>query len=151
MTWNWEASPQLVHAYPNVNLNSSVLPIPLKNVGSCTMDAKWSLAPGSEPQDETDVDALARVNAVANVALDLFVDPDPEAATSTTRPKYEIMVWFGNYGGKGPLGYVTHGDVPTLEVGGSKLYDLADIFLSSSLPFQNDVQILLKSTPRLIV
>lgn len=145
MTWNWEASPQLVHAYPNVNLNSSLLPIPLKNVGACTMDAKWSVAPGSEPQDETDVDALARVNAVANVALDLFVDPDPAAATSTTKPKYEIMIWFGTYGGKGPLGYVPHGDVPTLEVGGSKLYDLSNICLCPSVP-RNDMPTIISSS-----
>jgi hypothetical protein len=40
-----------------------------------------------------------------NVALDLFVDPDPSLAQNETNAGYEIMVWLGAFGNPYPIGY----------------------------------------------
>jgi Glycosyl hydrolase family 12 len=42
---------------------------------------------------------------ICNVALDVFADIDPTAAQNETLAQYEIMVWYGVYGGPWPLGY----------------------------------------------
>lgn len=98
VTWNWEASPEKVHTYPNVNLNLPLLPVQLDAVRTLKIDAAWSLAPGSESTGMTDVEALQEVNAKTNVALDFFLDKDPARSMSTTLPSHEIMIWFATYG-----------------------------------------------------
>ncbi len=122
VTWTWEDSPEKVHSYPNVNLNSPLLPIPLQNVSACNIDAVWSIAPGSEPEKGTNGDGLNKAGAITNVALDFFLDPDRVRAKSTTKPKYEIMIWFTAFGGVKPIGYVDREDVPSLELDGIILY-----------------------------
>jgi hypothetical protein len=42
---------------------------------------------------------------IGNVALDMFADADVNSAQNETLAAYEIMVWYGDYGGPWPLGY----------------------------------------------
>lgn len=93
-----------MHAYPNVNLNSRLLPIALDNVKALKIDVAWSMAPGRESTGTTDVGALDGVDAMANVAVDLFLDRDPARSTTTTEPSHEIMIWFTTIGDKNAIG-----------------------------------------------
>lgn len=52
-----------------------------------------------------DASGLKDVGAKANVAFDMFLDPDPENSESATDAAYEIMVWIGRVGSPLPLGY----------------------------------------------
>ena len=56
-------------------------------------------------KDILDIDGLNAIGAKADVTLDFFLDPDIAQSTNTTRPKYEIMVWFSAQGGANPIGF----------------------------------------------
>jgi hypothetical protein len=42
---------------------------------------------------------------MANVAIDLFADPDPSVAVVEAKAAYEIMVWIALIGDPKPLGF----------------------------------------------
>lgn len=48
------------------------------------------------------VQDLGAIDASANVVVDMFLDTDPITANSTTLPKYEVMIWLADFGGKRP-------------------------------------------------
>lgn len=48
------------------------------------------------------VQDLTAIDAAANVVVDMFLDPNPVTANSTTLPQYEVMIWMAAYGGKEP-------------------------------------------------
>lgn len=52
-----------------------------------------------------DVSALNGVGTKANVAYDMFLDPDEEKSTSATTAMYEVMIWIGQIGNPYPLGF----------------------------------------------
>lgn len=45
------------------------------------------------------------VDVKANVALDMFLDPNPYNATAIKLPKYELMIWFCAFPWVEPIGY----------------------------------------------
>ena len=51
-----------------------------------------------------DTSGLSRVDAKANVAVDVFFDTDIGRAINTTAPRFELMVWLGNVGSILPIG-----------------------------------------------
>jgi xyloglucan-specific endo-beta-1,4-glucanase len=115
-TWEWKDNPDLVHAFPNIKLESDLLPIQLSNLSALNIAVTWSMT-AEDGQD------LAVVNAGADVVMDMFLDPDPVSANSTTLPKYEVMVWMGAYGGKKPIGFnSTLENLPTYSLNGTNLY-----------------------------
>jgi xyloglucan-specific endo-beta-1,4-glucanase len=61
-----------------------------------------------------DEDGLAVVNAKTNVAFDVFFDTEIEKAVNTTAPRYEVMIWIGQYGSILPIGAFSGGDVGKL-------------------------------------
>lgn len=52
-----------------------------------------------------DANGLTDVEAKANVAFDMFLDPDEDKANSATAAMYEIMIWIGQVGDPYPLGF----------------------------------------------
>lgn len=58
-----------------------------------------------------DKNGLAVANAVSNVAFDVFFDTEMKKAVNTTAPRYEVMVWIGQYGNILPIGATNSGDV----------------------------------------
>lgn len=99
-TWGWSNNPTLVHAFPNIKLQSDLLPLQLSNLGHLNISASWSMTPSSNS-----IDNLDAIDAQANVVVDMFLDPDSVTANSTTLPKYEVMIWMAAYGGKKPIGF----------------------------------------------
>lgn len=55
--------------------------------------------------DAVDTNGLNDVGAVANVAFDMFLDPDATNSTDATAAMYEMMIWIGKVGDPYPLGY----------------------------------------------
>jgi hypothetical protein len=55
-------------------------------------------------------------SVVCNVAIDLFADQDPKAATVESDAGYEIMIWFARFGSPSPLGY-SQGKIWTQTIG----------------------------------
>lgn len=45
---------------------------------------------------------LSIIDVAADVVVDMFLDPNPQTANSTTMPKYEVMIWFATFGGRTP-------------------------------------------------
>ena len=98
-TWEWTTNPESVHSYPNIKLNSRLLPLRLSNLSSLNISASWTMAPASSSKIHEELDTAA------NVMIDLFMDSNPISPNSTTLPKYEIMIWLAEFGGKRPIGF----------------------------------------------
>jgi hypothetical protein len=117
-TWEWSKNPSLVHAFPNIRLESDQLPIQLSNLSALNIAVSWTMT----ATESSDGD-LAAIDAGANVVVDMFLDPDPLTANSTTLPKYEVMVWMGAFGGKKPIGFnASIENPPTYSMNGTDLY-----------------------------
>lgn len=103
---------QTVHSYPHVTFSSGHLPAPLHNLSALRLAAEWAYSPGSistaaDPSRRVGLDAtgLNDVGAIANIAFDMFLDPNPAKSTSATQANYEMMVWIGKIGEPQPLGF----------------------------------------------
>ena len=107
-TWSWTKSPGSVHSYPRVSFASEQLPVPLSNISSLTLNAQWSYSPGQDATSSArliDAGGLDELDTVANIAFDLFADPDSDKALSATTAATEIMIWIGTVGNPWPIGY----------------------------------------------
>ncbi|KAK3322725.1 concanavalin A-like lectin/glucanase domain-containing protein [Apodospora peruviana] len=106
--WSWSMDSVSVHSYPHVKLVARALPAPLSNITALRLSAKWSMGIGSQPRSQPqlpiDFDGLDAQATTANVAFDLFADPDDKKAVSETEAANEIMVWLGQFGYSYPLG-----------------------------------------------
>jgi xyloglucan-specific endo-beta-1,4-glucanase len=92
----------------------------LSRLGALWLNVVWTYGVGTTIIDEIDDKRLTDANLTANVALDMFLDPDLAKSSSTTAPSFEIMVWFGAFGNVKPIGF---SDTPIneREVNGTKL------------------------------
>ncbi|ROV97272.1 hypothetical protein VSDG_04789 [Cytospora chrysosperma] len=111
-TWSWPVDTVSVHSYPHVTFSSGHLPASLSNISSLRLAAEWAYSPGSistanDPSRRVGVDAsgLTDVGTIANIAFDMFMDPDADNATSATAAKFEMMIWIGQIGQPQPLGF----------------------------------------------
>ena len=121
-TWNWAASPQKVHSYPNVQLNDRAIPLPVNRLGALNVDVDWTLVEGTYNEGKKGTKALKETGVVANVAFDFFLDPNPIKANSTTEPAYEIMIWIGRVGDIHPIGYSSSSSPVAIQrLGGAEL------------------------------
>ncbi|KUI57551.1 Endoglucanase cel12A [Cytospora mali] len=111
-TWHWPVDTESVHSYPHVTFSSGALPESLSNISALRLAADWAYSPGSistanDPSRRVGLDAsgLNDVGAIANIAFDMFMDPDEANATSATAAKFEMMIWIGQIGQPHPLGF----------------------------------------------
>lgn len=123
MTWQYPQGPQTqpVHAFPNIKLDGEgkQFPIQIQNIASIPVDVEWSYGIGYQVANSTDVTSMAAALVNANVAIDMFLDPDMNAAQSPTEAKYEIMVWLCTIGpATQPIGF-DKGAVATQVVNGT--------------------------------
>lgn len=107
-TWKWanNTNSNLVHAFPNINLNAiQAAPVNISNLAAINVKVDWNMHPSVLTTSSSfEASALAGVDAIANVAFDMFLDPDPSKAKSTSSPTYEVMVWLGTIGTIYPIG-----------------------------------------------
>lgn len=112
-TWSWPVDKaKSVHSYPHVTFSSGHLPAALSNISALRLAAEWAYSPGSistanDPSRRVGLDAsgLSDVEAVANIAFDMFMDTDEANSTSATAATFEMMIWIGQIGQPQPLGY----------------------------------------------
>ncbi|CAN8099144.1 unnamed protein product [Discula destructiva] len=82
------------------------MPVPLNDISALHLAAEWAMTAGNGPSEKKGVDTnINSAKAKCNVAFDLFLDRDPENASSAVNAAYEIMVWIGRVGQPYPLGY----------------------------------------------
>ncbi|KXJ88329.1 concanavalin A-like lectin/glucanase domain-containing protein [Microdochium bolleyi] len=122
--WHWTGgAPFAVHSFPHVNLRSARLPVKLDDIKTADMAVEWGMGPNATfPKGDTlgaDEAALVATKAMATIAYDLWIDEDPDVASSASKAAYEIMIWLGKYGDAQPIAS-SYPSVPsgTLEVDG---------------------------------
>ncbi|KAL1311428.1 hypothetical protein AAFC00_001589 [Neodothiora populina] len=119
-TWSWTNNSVWVHSFPNVQYESIQLPTQVNNVKSFNLNATWSVYPSGKRTDVTDEQALLAIGTKADIALDIFLDLDPDKASNASAAAYEIMVWGAVWGGVWPIGYYEPTDgAPSYTLGGS--------------------------------
>lgn len=123
--WANDSNTHLVHAYPNVNLNSiQQAPVHISSISSLDVDVEWAMHPSVLTTSSAfEASALQGVDAIADVAFDLFIDPIQKNSNSTTTPSYEIMFWLGTIGNVLPIGADFNSALarPTCNVGNTTL------------------------------
>lgn len=84
----------------------------MSNISALRLAASWAYTPGTISKaegarrlDALDADGLNDVQTKANIAFDIFMDPDKDNSTSATAAKYEMMIWIGQIGEPQPLGF----------------------------------------------
>ncbi|WYZ43940.1 hypothetical protein EsH8_VII_000376 [Colletotrichum jinshuiense] len=113
VTWRYPRGPetQPVHAFPNIKVDGTILPVAISTLSNLAVDVAWSYGVGNYTTDgasatTTDAAALEENETNTNVAIDMFLDDDKDKAQDSTKAKYEIMVWFGTFGSATqPIGY----------------------------------------------
>ncbi|KAF6814717.1 xyloglucan-specific endoglucanase [Colletotrichum plurivorum] len=114
VTWRYPQGPatQPVHAFPNIKVDGSTLPMEISKVSQIKVDVEWSYGVGNYTTDgaaatKTDKTALVDENLTnTNVAIDMFLDDDKDAAKDSTKAEYEVMVWLATFGlATQPIGY----------------------------------------------
>ena len=58
----------------------------------------WTYGVGDEAAASTDAQALSQNLLNGNAAFDMFIDSDQNNAENSTKAKYEVMVWFADFG-----------------------------------------------------
>ncbi|KAH7031690.1 concanavalin A-like lectin/glucanase domain-containing protein [Microdochium trichocladiopsis] len=106
--WHWTGgAPFAVHSFPHVNLHSARMPVKLANITKANVAVNWGMGPNETfPAGNTlvtDAAALDATKTMATIAYDLWIDEDPDVASSAAEAKYEIMIWVGHYGNPQPI------------------------------------------------
>ncbi|KAK5064958.1 hypothetical protein LTR84_000792 [Exophiala bonariae] len=122
ITWQFPPGPptQPVHAFPNIKLDpDAVFPIEISKVAAIHFSAEWAYGVGDVKPNTTNVNDLLAADVNSNVAIDMFLDSDPDKAVSSTDAKYEVMVWLGVFGvATEPIG-LKQGALKTQSVNGT--------------------------------
>ncbi|KAI8168590.1 putative xyloglucan-specific endo-beta-1,4-glucanase A [Colletotrichum sp. SAR 10_65] len=113
VTWRYPRGPetQPVHAFPNIKVDGTVLPLEISKISKIAVDVEWSYAVGNYTTDgdsatTTDETALTENDTNTNVAIDMFLDDDKTSAQNSTLAAYEVMVWLATFGSATqPIGY----------------------------------------------
>lgn len=105
-------------------VESSDIPVQLSKIQSLNVDIAWTMGPGDVPVASTVQADLDTAYVKANVAFDVFLDPNSKNAGDPTKAGYEFMVWLASYGGTQPLGWATTASPLTHTLNGQLLYVL---------------------------
>ena len=101
---------------------STQFPVPLLNLTKLNFGVDWTMAPSDGSS------SLSAIQASADVVIDMFLDPSwVTAMSSTTKPKYEVMVWMGQYGYANAIGANLTKTPPTYKLNGTTLYAIPTI------------------------
>ncbi|EXJ62902.1 hypothetical protein A1O7_03345 [Cladophialophora yegresii CBS 114405] len=100
ITWQYPRGPitQPVHAFPNIKVDTDAFPVEISKVSAINFETEWYYGVGDERPEAVDIAALTTAQINANVAIDMFLDSNPNKAIDTTQAKYEVMIWLGQYG-----------------------------------------------------
>lgn len=112
-----------VWAFPNAKVDSPSFPCKLGDITTLGFDAKWYLGFSNDTLESASAADMTAQNVGANIAIDMFMDSDKKisSADQSTKPKYEVMVWFAVFGPAAqPLG-MSSGKVTSMTLGSIEL------------------------------
>ncbi|KAK4937956.1 hypothetical protein LTR10_021521 [Elasticomyces elasticus] len=122
ITWQFPqgSDTQPVHAFPNIQIDrTDIFPIEISSVSAVNFEAEWAYGVGETLPNTTNIADVTAAGLAANVAIDMFIDSDPNAATSTVDAKYEVMIWLADFGAATqPIG-LADGAVKTQDINGT--------------------------------
>ena len=151
-TWQWGKNRGLVHSYPNAGLNNTVLPIQLSDVSNLNLALNWTMGPSTAPSagnttiaSPIDTEGLRALDAKANVAVDMFLDADPQKAKSSVMATYEMMIWIGSVGGAQPFHSINISNPPTYNLNGIILLVFPSTPIKKKRPCPPCAQVLMES------
>ncbi|OAL37843.1 hypothetical protein AYO20_03020 [Fonsecaea nubica] len=121
ITWQFPRGPptQPVHAFSNIKLDSNVFPIEISQVSAINFETEWYYGVGDERPEAMNIADLTAAALDANVAVDMFLDSDPDKATNVEEAKYEVMIWLGQFGASTQQIGLAEGAIATQVVNGT--------------------------------
>lgn len=108
VSWQYPVGPvdDPVHAFPNIQIDTDVLPATIDSISKVDIDLEWSYGVGNETTTASSLADLTADSLNTNVAIDMFIDSDKTAAQDPAKAKFELMVWFAAFGGSTqPIGF----------------------------------------------
>lgn len=123
VSWQYPRGPEdnPVHAFPNIQIDTDVIPATVNSISKVDIDIEWSYGVGNETTTSSTLADLTADNLNTNVAVDMFIDSDKTAAQNPAKAKFELMVWFAAYGSSTqPIGF-SNGAVSTQTLNGNTL------------------------------
>ncbi|PTB42660.1 uncharacterized protein TrAFT101_008251 [Trichoderma asperellum] len=121
VSWQYPRGPEdnPVHAFPNIQIDTDVIPATVNSISKVDIDIEWSYGVGNETTTSSTLADLTADNLNTNVAVDMFIDSDKTAAQNPAKAKFELMVWFAAYGSSTqPIGF-SNGAVSTQTLNGN--------------------------------
>jgi hypothetical protein len=123
ISWQYPPGPQddPVHAFPNIQVDTDVLPAIVNSISKVDIDIEWSYGVGNETTKASSSADLTADKLNTNVAFDMFIDSDKTAAQNPAKAKFELMVWLAAFGGSTqPIGFAA-GPISTQKLGSNTL------------------------------
>jgi hypothetical protein len=112
----------LIHAFPQATLQDAKnLPITLEDLGELSLDFSWTMGIGDENAPATSPRRLGAQETNASVALDMYIDADPDKAAEGGKAAFEMIILFAMYGLQDPVGFGNGTIVTTAKLGGTEL------------------------------
>lgn len=108
-----------MHAFPNVLVDGGVFPATVQSLEQIDFNVQWTYGVGNSSTTTTDETSLTADTLNANVAVDMFLDADKTSSGNSSKARYEVMVWFADFGAAAqPIG-LAQGVVSTETVNGT--------------------------------
>jgi hypothetical protein len=122
VSWQYPPGPEddPVHAFPNIQIDTDVLPATVNSISKVDIDLQWTYGVGNETTTPSSSADLTADDLNANVAIDMFIDSDKTTAQNPSKAQFELMVWFAAFGASTqPIGFGT--PVSTQKLDGNTL------------------------------
>ena len=92
-----------VHGFPNIKYSEEgTFPVRVSDVSAVNIDTEWMYFVGNSTNPpavlDTSLFSSSQTSINTNVAIDMFLDANPDNAQDTTKAKYEIMIWLATFG-----------------------------------------------------
>jgi hypothetical protein len=97
------------------------LPITLEDLGELSLDFSWTMGIGDENAPATSPRRLGAQETNASVALDMYIDADPDKAAEGGKAAFEMIILFAMYGLQDPVGFGNGTIVTTAKLGNTEL------------------------------
>jgi hypothetical protein len=95
----------LMHAFPQAQIDSVVLPLALQELDQLTLDFNWTMGPGDTNALATSLLPLGAHEVNASVTLDMYMDPDQTNSGNASIATYEMIIIFAHFGLQDPVGF----------------------------------------------
>jgi hypothetical protein len=110
----------LVHAFPQATLQDALLPITLEDLGVLNLDFSWTMGIGDDNAPATSERRLGAQQVNSTVALDMYLDADPDKSAEGGKAAFEMIIFFAMFGLEDPVGFGNGTIVTTAKLGNNE-------------------------------